>query len=210
MLGDEPARSRQVVHDEHVAEQPGEGSFELRRRGDESERGHGSGRGRTWRARRRGRPADEQPGASGVVVLQQLDGAHRGVQPGHRHRVGCLAEGGCDGRLVAGANGEHGGHGAQQTGEPGPGREQRSGAVLAGQPEPERLHAGRERGPVSLGGPLLLAKRGDLGLRSGEVGGRLLVVGIEVDLPAVQTGDLALEGGEVGLGALGPAACLSE
>ena len=63
VLGDERPRGRQVGHDEHVVRAGrARAGAERRRRGDEVERGHGSGRGRTdGGRRRRGRPAESSP-----------------------------------------------------------------------------------------------------------------------------------------------------
>ena len=76
--------------------------------------------------------------------LRRTDGLDRGVDAVDRDGVGGAAQRGRDGGLVAGAHAEQRGDGAEQTGDRLAGGEQRAGAVLAVEPELERLPAGGE------------------------------------------------------------------
>jgi hypothetical protein len=79
--------------------------------------------------------------------------------------------------------------------------EQRPRPVLAGESELERLLARRGGRTVALGLALLLAEPAYALLDLGQRLGGAVVLGVEVDLAAVEPGDLGLERGELALGA---------
>ncbi|CAM5707713.1 hypothetical protein SBADM41S_07365 [Streptomyces badius] len=109
------------------------------------------------------------------------------------HRVRRRAEGGRDRDLEPGLDGQHLGGGPEEPGQPVPGAEQRTRAVLAAEPEGQCLVPGRYRRPPALGGRGLVAGRavGGLGLGQGPLG--LLVAGGQFLVDAVQSFDLGLE-----------------
>ena len=94
-----------------------------------------------------GRPATEQQaGAAEVVALEVGDRLDGGVGTGDDDRVGGGAEGGRDGRLVARLHAQQRGHRAHQARHGVGGGEQRTGAVLAVEPELERVATGHQPG----------------------------------------------------------------
>ena len=147
------------------------------------------------------RATEQDPRATEVVVLEVADGAEGGVDVADGDRVGRTAEGSGDGRLVAGADAEQRGHRAEQAADRVGRGEQCPGAVLAVQAELERLLAGAQRGPLTLGGGQLLAGLGEPVLEVGEQRAGGLVLGVEALLPRVEARDPGLQRGEVVLGA---------
>ena len=151
-----------------------------------------------------GAAGDDQPGAAEVVGLEVVDRVDGRGGTLDDDRVGGRAQRAGDRGLVATADGEQGGHRAEQPGDVVGGGEQRAGAVLAGEAELEGVLAGGQRGAVAVGAQRLVADLGQPVLEVAEDRGRRLVLGVEALLAGVQPGDAGLEGGEVVLGAAGP------
>ena len=129
------------------------------------------------------------------------DRRDRGVGAVERDGVGGAAECVGDGRLEATADGQQGGHRAEQPGDLVGGGQQGARAVLAVEAELEGVLAGGQRGAVALGALGLLADLRQLLLQVVELGSGRLVLGVEPFLARVEAGDPGLEGGEVALGA---------
>ncbi len=146
------------------------------------------------------RPADQQPGPSGVVRPEPGQGGGGVGGRADRHRVGSGAERRGDGGLLAGRHPDQRGDGAEHPRQPR--REQRPGAVLAGQRHGQRVAPGQPGGAVPLGVALLGLQGPAALLGVGERRGRGLVPGVEVDLAVVEPTGLVLHGGELGRGPL--------
>ncbi|CAM5715782.1 hypothetical protein SBADM41S_08833 [Streptomyces badius] len=138
-------------------------------------------------------PAQQHRRAPRVPSAQQPDRVGGGGRVRDGHRVRRRAEGGRDRDLEPGLDGQQFGGGPEEPGQPVPGAEQRTRAVLAAEPEGQCLVPGRYRRPPALGGRGLVAGRavGGLGLGQGPLG--LLVAGGQFLVDAVQSFDLGLE-----------------
>src|SRR6185312_3086234 len=110
--------------------------------------------------------------------------------------------------LVPRPYGQQGGDRAEQAWQPGAGGEQRAGPVLAGQPERERLLAGRPGGPVALRLALRLAERPYPRLGGVVRGDRGFVPLVQPELALVERADLGLQRRELGVRGRGPIPCL--
>ena len=164
---DELAGVLQVVGERHVPQRPFESGPDAVGAAHHVQRPAG-----TRRQRRPGHPrtgrGDEQGRPAGVLHLQQLHRGRHIVHSGHRHGVGQRAQRGGQRRLVPGIDREQRRDATQQPGDPIARGQQGTGAVLAPQPERQRLLAGTPLGGLHLGlpfgvGQLLLARLRHLG-----------------------------------------------
>ncbi len=202
-VGDQAPGGVEVVDDGHLEQQPGQRRAQRLGRLDDVDGVGGavrqSGPGLVVDHGR----AEHQAGAAEVLGLQVLDGAEGGVDVLDRDRVGRGAEGGGHRGLVARQHAEQRGDRPEQPGDRVVRGQQRPGAVLAVEPQLQRLLAGREAGALTLGGLRLLAGLGEPLLEVGERRGGTLVLGVEALLPRVEPGDPRLQGCEVPGGPLG-------
>ena len=159
-VADQPPRRGEVVDDDDLVQQAGQ-------RGPQvvGALHHVHGVRRAAGQARPGRvvdlgTAEQDPGPAEVVVLEVGDGADGGVDVAYGDGVGRTPEGSGDRRLVALPDAEQRGHRPEQPADRVGGREQRTGAVLAVEPELEGLLAGAERAALPLGGGELLAGLG--------------------------------------------------
>ena len=151
-----------------------------------------------------GPAADEQAGAAGVVGLEQPQ-RRRPRRPARRprpRRRSRPARRRAPPRAPAARSAAR--RPCRAGPAAGPGGEQRAGAVLAGQPERERLLAGRPGGPVPLGLPLGLAERPHPRLGRVVAGDRGLVPLVQPELALVERADLGLQRRELRLRGRGP------
>ena len=79
-------------------------------------------------------------------------------------------------------------HRAQQARDVVGGGQQRAGTVLARQAEFERLEAGHQARPITIGGPSLFAHLGEPVLEVAQRGGRGPVLGVQALLAGVEAG----------------------
>ncbi|CAO0835784.1 hypothetical protein SMICM17S_12005 [Streptomyces microflavus] len=155
-----------------------------------------------------GHRAQQHRRAPRVPFAQQPDRVGRRGRVRDGHRVRRRAEGGRDRDLVTGLDGEQFGGGAEESGQPVPGAEQRPRTVLAAQPQGQRLVPGRDRRPPALGGRRLLAGGAVGGLGPGECLLGLLVAGGQLLVVRVEAFDLGPELLVLLLGGVRPLLCL--
>ena len=196
---DDRAGLAQARHHDVAGQQPVDRRTQRVGRGDQLARGARPRRqpGQVGTVHRLRSAAQQQPGTSGVVVLEPAQRVDRGVDRLDGHRVGGTAQGGGDGGLVARLDVQQGGDRPEDAAQPAAGGQQRAGAVGARQAHLQRLLAGAPGGAVAVGGALGLGEPVDLGRRRerGLLGGGVL--GVQALLALLDPGDLLLERGEL-------------
>ena len=202
-LGDQPPGGGEVVDDGDLVEQPRQRRAYVVGRGHDVD-GVGRAVGERGPVAVGGRcAAEQQPGATEVVVLEVGDRLDGGGGVGDDDRVGGGTERGGDRGLVAVVDVEERGHRAEQAADLVGRGEQRAGAVLAVEADLERVAAGDEAGALAVGLLGVLAGPGELLVDLVEGGHGVLVLGVEALLAGVEPGDPGLERGEVALRPLG-------